>query len=281
MPTEIFRSRFGKCLIILFNFGQCHKVSHECYLISQIKFSPCTDGTSSWLPGELIVPSLFFSFVSLPALLCTQIDIERYKSESSTTMKERNTALHQRMSVVSLCTPNVSVDPYYPSLYKLPSELREAIWLETFEPRIIQLHSHNQYYKTFDHWIHSDRNLRLEEHHTTVHFTATIIDGTKRPVFYSSESDWKEANSMFKKPPAGPVALYVCHQSRMLALERYEQAFGGVGGNSLYFEMVDSPVEVEWRRRGLHEKKIWVDFDRDTILCDAPISVCVPLHPRS
>jgi hypothetical protein len=71
----------------------------------------------------------------------------------------------------------------------------------------------------------------------------------------------------------GPVALYVCQESREIALQRYELAFGGVdvdldGSQKQYWENRRQEDKAEWDRLCLFHKRIWVDFMKDIIFVD-------------
>jgi hypothetical protein len=74
--------------------------------------------------------------------------------------------------------------------------------------------------------------------------------------------------------PPGPVQLHVCHESRRLALKRYQRAFGGawlIPSGRLNREIWEDKTRTahqEWHRRKLWEKRIWVDFERDIIFVD-------------
>jgi hypothetical protein len=76
----------------------------------------------------------------------------------------------------------------------------------------------------------------------------------------------------------GPVQLYICGESRAVAMKKYKLAFQGVD--------VDEAIDIEtqdlgedanlrrkaarewWYQRKLWETRIWVDFGNDVILVD-------------
>ena len=63
------------------------------------------------------------------------------------------------------------------------------------------------------------------------------------------------------RPPPGPVALYVCRESRYVTLRRYTLGFGGCNT----WKDPRNP-DAEWEKRLYGKQRIWVDFERDTIL---------------
>lgn len=68
---------------------------------------------------------------------------------------------------------------------------------------------------------------------------------------------------MSTPPPPGPTAFYVCRESRAIALQHYELAFGGIN----YQPASDTEFAELWKKGGYGEKKIWVNFSIDTIFC--------------
>ena len=76
----------------------------------------------------------------------------------------------------------------------------------------------------------------------------------------------------------GPVALEVCSESRDWAMKRYKLVFAGTDMG------LESKDIEQWDRKGFGEKRIWVDFERDTIFVDAmwrvrKYSKYAPLNP--
>jgi hypothetical protein len=103
-------------------------------------------------------------------------------------------------------------------------------------------------------------------------FTATILDPSDRLKFLSDSYEWDAAHPPNKAPPPGPIALRVCHQSRAIALSRYQLAFGAVDMNrrdrsSLTLGGLDHGPSYEFVVVG--EPRIWIDFKRDEILNDS------------
>jgi hypothetical protein len=79
-------------------------------------------------------------------------------------------------------------------------------------------------------------------------------------------------------PPLGPLALNVCHESRQLALKRYELSFAGTN-----LIPRDMPFKEEWVKGRFGEKRIWVDFKRDVIFIfseDGQLGGCGHPHSR-
>lgn len=138
------------------------------------------------------------------------------------------------------------------------------IWEASFEPRIICLHIHQ--------YIESSGSSRV-----TTSFGCTIYPATNQECGKSDDGitpdeifsrqwssvaregrrKWKDRNIgiVANKVARGPVQLFVCRESRALALKRYERAFAGVARGGGFPER-------------LSEKRIWVDFERDTIFVD-------------
>jgi hypothetical protein len=70
-----------------------------------------------------------------------------------------------------------------------------------------------------------------------------------------------------------PTTLYICHESRALALQRYKPAFGRVQLDAKYdffcndcYELGDNSA---WDKAIFREPKIWVDFEQDAIVVDS------------
>ena len=83
-----------------------------------------------------------------------------------------------------------------------------------------------------------------------------IIFGSKWP---NRVREWR-FDEYVPPVPRVPVALHVCRESRAIALEHYSLAFAGT--NSL---SQDPDLTALFNSSGLGEKKIWVDWERDTI----------------
>ncbi|KUJ09611.1 uncharacterized protein LY89DRAFT_675780 [Mollisia scopiformis] len=62
------------------------------------------------------------------------------------------------------------------------------------------------------------------------------------------------------KRPAGPVALRVCKESRKVALLHYQLGFGG------WHRCPNKTFSQAFEESGLRERRVWIDFERDTIL---------------
>lgn len=191
------------------------------------------------------------------------------------------------------------------SFSSLPAELRQKVWLLTLQPRVLYLHIHQRiepqpydeegfidgFRKTvsvsFTAQLAKLPQMPLEafKEYTDyvapdpkVHFDSKI-NRLSYKMSYNLLSDnivatrpWSMRNSR------GPVALEVCRESREVALKRYELAFAG---ENLALEPND---KKEWDKKGLGEKRIWVDFERDIIFVEAiwrprKYSKCAQLNP--
>lgn len=159
-----------------------------------------------------------------------------------------------------------AAEPQRTIFSSLPLELREKIWNSTFEPRLLSIYMH--------------------EGQTPIEATSAAepyFDSQPRKVacvvFTAAEGkdepyDWQDfvypqrnfkgyftiASYMKVRLPRGPIALEVCHESRKVALKRYELAFAGIN-----LVPRDEPFEVEWKKGRFGEKRIWVDFKNDVL----------------
>jgi hypothetical protein len=142
------------------------------------------------------------------------------------------------------------------SFSSLPLELRRLIWVATFEPRTLTVEAH-----IVTPYVIGSRTIKPKHGTWCRTFTAKLgIHLNPKPrttetwggTFVSSQA----AEHM---PPPSPVALHVCRESRVIALENYRLAFHG----SITC-VRDHPSVLEWLG-GLDQGKIWVDYKRDTI----------------
>lgn len=172
-----------------------------------------------------------------------------------------------------------------------PVEIREIIWLESFQSRILCLHTHQRIAPP--HRDVNGKELKRFQETVAVSFTCTALPAldscsdnsreSKTPdEVFQAHSDYVQKKQKksdmgtmaLGRISLGPVQLYVCRESRALALKRYQRAFGGVYlilSGRLNREMWDSrgiADHQEWHRRKLWEKRIWVDFEHDVIFVD-------------
>jgi len=177
----------------------------------------------------------------------------------------------------------------------LPPEIREMIWLASFETRIIHLHIHQRLAPPYRDANGSE--LQAYQKTIAISFNCTVltssdpqdIDSETPPtpdeVFQRHWEAVKEVaedhggiagdiGTLAGRPPRGPVQLYVCRESRAVALKRYQRAFAGIPlrpNRSEVDHSLKEGLQVDrqtWNRRKLWEKRIWVDFDRDVIFID-------------
>lgn len=138
---------------------------------------------------------------------------------------------------------------------RLPPEIRQEIWLQTFIPRIVQL------------TIHQGRVQPEGLERACVVFTATLGRAETDPAIPASITDWEYTTltrGMARRPPPGPATLHINRESRAIALQHYSLAFGGLNLRPAD----DDEFSAEWEEKGYGQKKIWVDFERDLIVVE-------------
>jgi len=142
------------------------------------------------------------------------------------------------------------------SFTALSAELRRMIWLATFEPRYLGL---RPLYSTTGSTL--DRRNSDQSGQWFCTFTAElgVHWGRKTQLIQESGPHPVISKSAQELPPPGPIALQVCRESRAVALEHYEQAFGGTA------QRLDYRSAQEWIEGGYGHGRIWVDFKRDII----------------
>lgn len=171
--------------------------------------------------------------------------------------------------------PNSSVikPQTFASFSRLPPEIRQLIWDFTFTPRTLHIEVHEGATPALGSgsatqpWILSCRLKRacicftafdgLVESPDPIHFYREI----RNRHYTERVKNWTITPGMNTPPPPGPVALYVCHESRKLALKHYELAFGGTNCQP----DTDTKFADAWQKAGYGEKRIWVNFEIDTI----------------
>lgn len=168
------------------------------------------------------------------------------------------------------------------SFQSLPPEIRELIWLETLTPRLVYLRpydrAHLHHVRAVNHFATHCRCLETDvgfEH--SIHTSST----TPAEAFAALDDigavrDQTPGPHTKSKTPDPPPALYVCQESRTIALKRgYRQAF--------------KSVEVRWRQKSptpttrgdtgefirqriSGQGGIWLDLNRDCIMVDARLA---------
>jgi hypothetical protein len=161
------------------------------------------------------------------------------------------------------------------SLFSLPPELREAIWVQTFEPRTITIEYHEGKHPS---WGSAARPYFYWQTATVacIIFTASVGVGLANPLdpyLYSAgqrmlaprgtPSNNTIHYGMKKAVPPGPVALAVCRESRAISLKRYQLAFAGKN-----LVPNDQQFQEQWMKGGFGQPKVWLDFERDVIFID-------------
>lgn len=193
------------------------------------------------------------------------------------------------------------VQSILPSAFEsLPFEIREQIWFETLVPRLIYLHPHRRlaphdYDSECDEILDSLRPTVSVRFNYSLHtpsatparafadYASFAIPNPPKNNRMNSES-LKYDRVLAKQPLAyqsadPPAALYVCRESRSIAMRRgYTLAFKGVDRR---LEEVDKQY---WQKNTLSDKGVWIDFEHDLIMLDAMYrlwmySKCAPLEP--
>jgi hypothetical protein len=78
-----------------------------------------------------------------------------------------------------------------------------------------------------------------------------------------------------------PAALYICQESRALALQRSKRAFGRVTLEAPFAFFCNACYELgdtsAFDDAVIGQPKIWVDFDKDVIVVDSPDFIPMPI----
>ncbi|KAH8587452.1 hypothetical protein B0O99DRAFT_641700 [Bisporella sp. PMI_857] len=136
----------------------------------------------------------------------------------------------------------------------LPQELRDEIWKQTLEPRVITISVH---------LLNTKDPLGPNE--DGVCFTASL--GYPNDLFKRTpvKKTWASIAVVGKlSQPCIPVAAYVCRESRRVFLARYEAAF--VCRREIYGTPYSSKAYELWNKYHLGDNRIWIDFKRDIIV---------------
>lgn len=148
-----------------------------------------------------------------------------------------------------------------PSLFKLPPELRMRIWDMTFEPRTLTVST--QKISSLGPYAPTPFAGEFLNVPITIFVALSGIHmGLPPPPDYEmAPEDYKHGPIVFRKAPAGPIALQVCLESRHHTLKRYELSFP---------PSIDGPLDADAKRlvaekSVLKEARIWIDWKADTV----------------
>ncbi|KUJ09612.1 uncharacterized protein LY89DRAFT_274078 [Mollisia scopiformis] len=168
---------------------------------------------------------------------------------------------------------------------RLPTETRTQIWAYSFEPRVLTIRGLTSVLlidpRNLDSgvielpWDPRDPNWRRKR--TLLVKTFIVFEGAHSDL--KAMESWvggsapsghvlAKQDEPIVRAPMAPVALYICRESRTMALARYALGFGAIQKHS------DSPHRLgdsRWEEHGMIEKTTWVDWERDTIM--------IPLYP--
>jgi hypothetical protein len=147
------------------------------------------------------------------------------------------------------------------SFSSLPYELRQIIWVETFEPRILTIEAHfNKAYTK------RRRTNRMITWGSCCTYTAKLGVHPSRKIRKRGTKGYVPVLTPESKAllPPGPAALYVCRDSRAIAMQDYRLAFRG-STNCVR----DQSFLQNWIKSGHNQGRIWIDYKRDSIFfCD-------------
>ncbi|KAF4627674.1 hypothetical protein G7Y89_g10479 [Cudoniella acicularis] len=144
--------------------------------------------------------------------------------------------------------------PSQKSLSDLPFELRTEIWNLTFIPQIIKIES---YRPAIPSSCNNSESSETENKH--VGFFGTVLSPCPSTTHTLSNDATNGSLTC-----CGPVALYVCHESRALALKRYVLTFGStsISGSQ---PSAAGPISSISSLQHVLAPKIWIDFSQDLI----------------
>ena len=217
--------------------------------------------------------------------------------------------LQAQLASINLRLSNFTPTEAEPACFNsLPLEIRQEIWALTLTPRLIYLHPHqrlapphwdpekdqtyDRYRYTssvrFNHSIHSPKEtpataFREYAEFATTEYRDRVDIGRLGPSYKVTmgETAVHKGTKPFewrKEPKGGraPPALYLCRESRELALKRgYVLAFKGWlerrVDDDFYYEWhkeVRREERAFWARNKLDEKGIWINFEADMVMLD-------------
>ncbi|CZR66566.1 uncharacterized protein PAC_16467 [Phialocephala subalpina] len=172
---------------------------------------------------------------------------------------------------------------------RLPLELQRKIWEASLEPRILTAYEQrtftrrhfNRSYPTWKVFAWGERPIPTCANVVTF----TVIEGVHpdlsptpfwalpyfRRVIEDSVKDDPDAVDPFAsrrgnlekyimKTPRGPAALYVCSESRQIALGRYQLGFAGSHRSR------SKAFDETFEESGANQRRAWIDWERDMIL---------------
>ncbi|KAE8445995.1 hypothetical protein EG329_012634 [Mollisiaceae sp. DMI_Dod_QoI] len=170
----------------------------------------------------------------------------------------------------------------------LPYEIREQVWLETLTPRLIYLHPHEglsppRYDFKHNKIVDGERSTVSVRFNYSTHHPSTTPDEAFSAYASFISPDPSKANgggrgelkydrimctrALTYKSANPPPALYVCQESRAIALKNgYVLAFKGVD------HRLEGKDKKYWQRHNLSDKGVWINFKRDIVMLD----VCYP-----
>ncbi|CAG8960797.1 hypothetical protein HYFRA_00002334 [Hymenoscyphus fraxineus] len=206
-----------------------------------------------------------------PTLVTTSSEstIEDYQAQA----KEEETTT----AISATGTSNMTNNTTEWGFSKLPWEIREQIWLElvdSLEPRTLTITRIDSRCRDWEkpELVHHGWSMFVVR--LGVHPWTGDAQDSKLIEMLNLQDFVAEAKP---RVPAGPTALYVCQQSRRLAMKRYQLAFEGKflrtkqlqgKGESGLCDICGEGMSSEnqqWKERGFGLPRVWVDFERDTI----------------
>jgi hypothetical protein len=246
----------------------------------------------------------FSSFRSLPDEFCEQTWFNNYEFEALSTEKLSLPMVFSSTKppeVHDACespeTPQLSppstTTSFSPFPY-LPPELREQIWLSSFQPRVLCLHidvhvepvgwRHNCTKDpppgTRAIWVNFECTVPFN--HPAIEFDERYSERLerfeRREIPFGARELPFATNKLFSRgDPSIPAALFVCHESRQLALGKYERAFGRVvvDVDNAFLVRQDRTIEIRmlehsrlWNERSFGKKRSWVNFEQDIVVVE-------------
>jgi hypothetical protein len=187
-----------------------------------------------------------------------------------------------------------STNPSFSPFPRLPPELREQVWLSSFQPRVLCLHIdvHVERVGWFYNYtedpppgtraVSVNFDCTVASKHPAIEFDERYserLEGfERRKTPFSARKIPSDTSKLFSRgDPNIPAALLVCHESRQLALGRYERAFGRVtvDVDNSFLVRRDHTFEIRmledsrlWDERRFGKKQSWVNFEQDIVVVE-------------